>query len=419
MTTETENIRLMSGIRKKKFGSGSPNSDTWIDGEDGFRRTDKGVIIKTDPRNIVEAVDLLKIKLRHNEFSNQTKVWGLGKVGAEFQDHDACRLRFLIHETYEFLPGQELFEAVLMDIAHQNSFHPVRDYLDARTWDGVARLDNWLVSYGGAEDTAFNRAVGRIFLIAAVRRVRKPGVKFDTMMVWESPQGRNKSQAARVLATREDWFNDNLPIGAKPQEVIEHIEGSWIIEFPELAGLGSREVEHVKAFMSRQVDKARPAYGRRRQDFRRQFVAIGTTNDEEYLSNDERRFLPVRIGRFDIDWLRADIDQLWAEASHYEELGEPITLSEDLWPEAAQVRSARTFENPFQACLSEHFSRRDFCTAQEVWECLGIARENRQKNGRNVGKAMRFLGFSRRQASRDGRGMKVGDWFYEKRLVIN
>lgn len=408
---------------RKDFGNGSKvrkgngYSTGWSDGKDGFIYTAEGGIVKGDPLNMKHAVGLLGVKLRYNEFSGQTQVWGLGKCGGEFHDEDAARLRILVREVHGFYPAKQTFEEVLIDIAHQNTFHPVRDYLDARTWDGTSRIDNWLVRYGGAEDTAFNRAVGRIFLIAGVRRVRKPGVKFDTMLVFESPaQGRNKSQAARILAVREEWFNDNLPIGAKPQEVIEQIGGSWIIEFPELAGIATREIEHVKAFLSRQVDKARRAYGRRLESVQRQSVAIGTTNNPEYMKDDERRFWPVRIDKFDIEALRHDADQLWAEAAHHEALGEQITLQEDLWEEASTVRATRTFENSFEAPLRERFGRSKIIPSEMAWECLGISRTDRQRYGRELSRAMLSMGFERRRAwgNYHGADLKRGDWFYER-----
>src|ERR1700730_5498720 len=206
-------------------------------GEDGFIRGEMGQILKGRPHNLRLAIKMLRVRLRLNEFSGQTEVEGLRGRGPDFNDPDATRLRLLNEETYGFLPGKELFEEVLIDVAHQNRFHPVREYLAGLVWDGIPRIDNWLVVYGGAENTPFNRAVGRIFLIAGVRRVRRPGCKFDTMLVFESPaQGRNKSQAARLLAVRQEWFNDNLPLGARPQEVIEQIGGVWLFEFAELAG---------------------------------------------------------------------------------------------------------------------------------------------------------------------------------------
>jgi predicted P-loop ATPase len=119
------------------------------------------------------------------------------------------------------------------------------------------------VGLAGAEDSVFNRVVGRLFLIAACRRVRQPGCKFDQIFVFESGQGQNKSSAVALLAVEKAWFTDNLPLDAAPKEVIEQISGVWVAEFAELKGLKGRRADHVKSFLSRQVDRARPAYGRR------------------------------------------------------------------------------------------------------------------------------------------------------------
>jgi predicted P-loop ATPase len=137
--------------------------------------------------NIRLVIKLLGIKLRLNEFSTQTEISGFpGAKDGEFTNVLAHRLRFLIDEGYRFLPPIDLFEAVLIDVAYLNKYHPV--HLDGLKWDGLTRIDTWLFDYGGAEGTEFNCAVGRLWLIAAVRRIRRPGVKFDTMPVWMSPQ---------------------------------------------------------------------------------------------------------------------------------------------------------------------------------------------------------------------------------------
>jgi predicted P-loop ATPase len=125
---------------------------------------------------------LLGIAVRHNDLSVETEVWGLPGFGPALIDAGAICIRFLIHETFGFLPSRELLEDVLIDIAHRNRFHPVCDYLDKLKWDGIPRIGNWLAIYAGAEDTPLNRAIGQCVLIAAVRRVRKPGVKFEWLL---------------------------------------------------------------------------------------------------------------------------------------------------------------------------------------------------------------------------------------------
>src|SRR5262249_52068851 len=121
------------------------------------------------------------------------------------QDADMRDLRLLVRDTYHFQPPREQFSDVLFSEADKNQRHPVREYLDALVWDKVPRIDRWLTTYGGAEDTPFNNAIGRIMLVASVRRIRCPGCKFDEIVVWESPQGLNKSTALKILAVREEW----------------------------------------------------------------------------------------------------------------------------------------------------------------------------------------------------------------------
>jgi predicted P-loop ATPase len=251
----------------------------------------------------------------------------------------------------------------------------VRDYLAGLKWDGVPRIDNWLQTYAGAEDTSFNRAVGRIILIAGVRRVRQPGVKFDTMIVFESPQGKDKSKALRALATKGEWFTDNLPLSADPKQVIEATGGVWIAEFAELDGITKRDVGHVKNFLSKQDDRARPAYGRRSERVPRQFICCGTTNDAQYLFDDEnRRFWPVAITQFNFEALKRDVDQLWAEAAHYEAEGESIVLQEGLWETAREVQSDRETDNPIRNLLASRLGGPGWVSSETIWSVISAFR---------------------------------------------
>jgi predicted P-loop ATPase len=172
----------------------------------------------------------------------------------------------------------------------------VCDYLDSLEWDGSPRLDKWLVTYAGAEDSSYVRAVGPLTLIAAVRRVRWPGAKFDELPVLESPtQGTDKSTAIRILAVKDDWFTDYLPLNAEPKVVIERTCGKWIIEAGELSGMRRGDIDKLKGLLSRSADRGRLAYAKFPSEVPRQFIAIGTTNNREYLKDQtNRRFWPVR-----------------------------------------------------------------------------------------------------------------------------
>jgi predicted P-loop ATPase len=174
-------------------------------------------------------------------------------------------------------------------------------------------VDVWPTTYLGAEPTPLNKAIGRIVLLAGVRRIRRPGSKFDTIMVLEGPQGGGKSTAIKMLAGPENFSDQELlTLDAKAQ--MEALEGVWILEIAELEGISRADTAKVKAFASRSDDNARPAYARFKEKRPRQTIFIGTTNDDKYLRDmtGNRRFWPVKIGQIDLEALARDRDQLWA-----------------------------------------------------------------------------------------------------------
>ena len=211
-------------------------------------------------------------------------------------EHAILVLRTTIVSRFKFDPGPEKIKAAVYRLCLGHAFNPVLDYLDSLKWDGKPRLDTWLSAYLGAANGKLNRAIGRKTLIAAVRRARSPGTKFDQIMVWEGPQGSGKSSALKILAG--DFFSDAEIIGLGGKEVMELCGGVWLFEISELEGLGKRDVAHVKAFASRTHDKARPAYGYAAVERGRTCIFIGTTNSSDYLADDtgKRRFWPVAIG---------------------------------------------------------------------------------------------------------------------------
>jgi predicted P-loop ATPase len=319
-----------------------PNGPT--DEDEEFARDEDGKIIPSQD-NVDLALRKLGVRLRYDEFASHEIIEGLAGFGPRLDDRAVNRLRFTIDAQFGFLVPKVLFFDIVSDRASLHRFHPVRRYLDALKWDGDNRLDRWLVDYAGAKDTPYVRAVSRIVLIAAVRRVRHPGAKYDEMLILESEQGTEKSSGLRVLAVDDDWFTDDLPLGSDTKRFMEATAGKWIVEAGELKGMSRADVTSLKACLSRQIDEARMSYDRKQTIQARQFVIIGTTNETDGYLRDptgNRRFWPVRIQRIDLGKLRRDRDQLWAEASVAEAAGESIRLDPVLYEEAALEQDART-----------------------------------------------------------------------------
>jgi predicted P-loop ATPase len=396
--------------------------------------TKKGGLRPTLPNTKV-ALGQLGVECRHDLFKLRYLVNGLeleNFVG-DVSDPALLRLREVIYERFGFDPNTETVHTAVMTLANHRRFHPVCDYLDGLQWDGVPRIDCWLITYGGAKDSEYLRAVGALVLVAAVRRVRSPGCKFDEMLVLENPeQGTNKSSAVQVLAVKPEWFSDNLPLGLPPKETIEALSGHWIMEVSELQGMRKSDIEKVKAFLSRQTDRARMAYGRTTTEACRQCVIIGTTNSNKYLPDltGNRRIWPVRVERFDLDALKRDRDQLWAEAAAREASGASIRLPEELWAAAAAEQEERVVDNPFLSVLDRALREVEILepevrddkgktlkpakrapgqpmsgkiAAEDVWTLLGIRPGQRhQDHNEKLGAAMAKLGWKRTRLRIEG-----------------
>ena len=307
-------------------------------------------------RNTLVALQRLGLSFGYDRFRQRKHVQGhlLQEFQGELSDDAVVALRGLINERFDFDPRAENVRDAVLQLCLENPHHPVCEMLDQLEWDGVPRLDTVLIDYFGADDTPLNRAVGPITFIAAVRRVRQPGVKFDQVLVLEGPQGSGKSTALQILAG-EGLHADGEILTQKTQVQMEAMEGVWIYELGEVEGFGRAEVNKIKAFVSRQVDRSRMAYGRFAEERPRQCVFIGTTNEKKYFRDQtgNRRFWPVKTGQIDLEALRRDRDQLLAEADHRERQGESIILSPDLWEAAAEQQAARLEEDPWLAILAK------------------------------------------------------------------
>ena len=273
-------------------------------------------------------------------------------------------------------------ENSMVACAEHRRFHPVKDWLASLKWDRKPRIDRWLhVAFGTADDD-YHAAVGSKFLIAAVRRIRHPGVKFDHMPVLEGDQGIGKSTAIKILFG-EQWFSDAIPDELASKDAAMALLGIWVLEFAEIQHLIRNEVEVIKAFLSRSTDRYRPPYGRTYIERPRQGVLIGSTNSTDYLrdTSGNRRIWPVKCEGADQDWIRENRDQLWAEAAFRESAGETIWLDDhNVVKQASAQQSDRMTEDVWTDAIREWLSMRLQVRIPEILnQVLQIPRERQGK----------------------------------------
>lgn len=284
------------------------------------------------------------------------------KNANQWTDTDDANLRVWLEKHYD-ITGKEKIADALTAVLTRHSYHPIRDYLNGLTWDGVPRLDRIIIDYMGAEDSELNRAMSRKHFVAAVARVFNPGCKYDYCLIMSGAEGIGKSTLLRVMGGK--WFNDSITT-LEGKEGMEQLRRAWVVELGELSSIKRSDVEQVKAHLSKQVDIYRAAYARRVLEHPRQCVFCGTTNEALFLKGDtgNRRFwvIPVvaELRKYK-DWseaIRRDRDQLWAEAVHYYKQGEPLFLSEELEAQAKQRQQDFNDDNddPIVAMLDKYLN---------------------------------------------------------------
>lgn len=253
-----------------------------------------------------------------------------------WRDADDAQLISYVDSHYGTFSARN-YDIAVAKVTDDRSYHPIREFIDnLPEWDGIKRVDTLLVDYLGANDNEYVRAVTRKTLCAAIKRVLYPGCKFDSMLVLNGPQGVGKSTLIAKLAG--EWFSDSLNLGdTKDKTAAEKLQGYWILEIGELAGLKKAEVETLRSFLSRQNDIYRAAFGKRATPHLRQCVFFGTTNAESGYLRDttgNRRFWPVKTPgtgkKHSWDLTAEIICQIWSEALVYVKQGEKLYLSAEL-----------------------------------------------------------------------------------------
>ena len=321
-----------------------------------------------------------------------------------WSDADDLHLAAWCQQRHAYLRPKTCADAVQI-VARDVQYHPVRERLNTLVWDGNPRLESWLATYMGVVDTAYTRAVGKAWLVSAVARIMRPGVKADHILIFEGAQGIGKSTAAGALAMEDGWFADEIAdLGSK--DAAQDLRGKWLIELGELSALRRGEVERVKAFVSRRIDHYRPSYGKRSEDHARQCVFLGSTNSDAYLQDEtgNRRFWPVKCGAVDIEGLRRDVGQIWAEAVTAYRAGAQWWLDKAVEAEARSEQDDRRIVDPWEWRVRKHIADKTEVTVTEILDdCLAIpAERQRTPEWTRAARILAAEGWKRSRARRNG-----------------
>ena len=337
-----------------------------VDRKGNYLATPKNVdlILKNDPN--------LKRCFAYDTFNDRKALLRLppwrvkGDIEMFIRDDDEANLRLYLSKEPWGLEGRQKIADALDVVCRENAFHPVREYFNGLTWDGVRRLDTLFIDYLGAEDTELNRLITRIAFTAAVYRTYEPGTKYDQIVVLVGTQGCGKSTIIERMAINQKWFSSSMPSPDKLEDAARHLRGKFIIEVGELVGFKKAEVEAIKNFLSKTADDFHAHYGKNDVHRPRQCIFFASTNEEQFLrdSSGERRYWPIKNcviqPKYNV-WedLTPDIvGQLWAEAIQNYRKRMPLLLPAELSDALHTVQEEYKKVDEWQGIIEEFLNTR-------------------------------------------------------------
>ena len=323
-----------------------------------------------------------------NQFKNMIDVVGTlpwKQVKPGWSDTDLACAKMYFERIYGIWSPAKFKDALLAVTSSDRLYHPVKEYLSELKWDGIKRLDTLLVDYLGADDTEYVRAVTRKTIVAAVARIFKPGIKFDSILVISGKQGIGKSTLFAKLG--KQWFSDSLSIAdMKDKTASEKLQGYWILEISELNGMKKVDVETIKSFVSRTDDKYRQAYGSSVESHPRSCIIVGTTNSDSGFLRDitgNRRFFPVNItgtGKYH-PWELTEVDQIWAEAVKYYNCGEELFLKGEIAQQAYEKQRDAMESDDREGIVEEYLNT----LLPHEWSDMDLYERKNYLNGTEFG----------------------------------
>lgn len=364
--------------------------------------------------------------IRYNEWTDEIE---LDK--RRVTDASAGALRVSMHDD-QFFASDALVSSALRHVATERGHHPVKRYLERQEkgWDGVERLDNWLIDYCGAEDNEHWRIIGRLVFIAIVMRIYHPGAKFDMILTLLGPEGTGKSSLCRILAIKDDWHLEGFQLGWSAKQILENCTGKLICEYGELAGHTQKEQGALKDAVTRQKDKERKAYDRHATERKRQFIIIANSNELEVLvsRHGNRRFIPLTIGsHIDLEGLESVIDQLYgeamhAQAEHLEQYGEAVLLPRAHWDYFGLRQEEHRYRSAVEdkvAALMDGFSA-GYVRVVDLYDALDL-RHNNPGGAKDAEHAMTAMGWRKIRArlgedANPQRYFTLGEDYRDRRL---
>ncbi|ENC2022851.1 ATPase [Escherichia albertii] len=389
-----------------------------------FRRDNKGDI-EAILDNVVLALmrpDFTGVAIRYDIFRDALMLAPAETDGwRAFGDEDYSELRILLSRRSFKEVSKELMRDAVFTVAKRQPFDSATTWLNGLEWDGVPRIESFYHTHFGTADTTYTRAVSLYMWTALAGRVLEPGVKADMVPILVGAQGLRKSAGIAALSPDPEFFAD-ISFADKDDDLARKMRGCLVAEISELRGLNTKDLESIKAWVTRTHDKWVPKFKEFTTIFARRGIPLGSSNEDEFLADKtgNRRWLPVDvINMVDTDAIKRDLPLLWAEAREtFKRLGG--IQFRDAERLGATVHEQYTIKDAWLETVEKWLDTPDLMTNDiprncEFLRASDVLREAIGLDPRNIGKreemrisnVLQNCGYKRETRRVEGKLMKV------------
>ncbi len=283
--------------------------------------------------NFMVLMKYLEVDINYNEMSKEQVVSISTKHKVEFHEdsknnavltwvHNMCKKNMLTVTIDELMRYMDF-------IANQNSIHPVKQWIEAKPWDGVSRIGELCKTI--KSDTFMKDRLIVKWLISCIAALYLPnGVRAQGILVFFSPQGKGKTTwFIKMGGGQEDFVKDGVALNVNNKDSVKEVISHWICELGELSSTFKKaDINDLKSFTGLDKDSFRAAFARKSEGYKRRTIFCGSVDEMEFLADDNgnRRFWVIDVKHI-IDH-NLDMQQIWAEVKELYEDGFSYVLSQ-------------------------------------------------------------------------------------------
>lgn len=399
VTPRTQPYQTLTDLNKKNNIVLVPDDDGFIPESErtlwdslGLKCSSNGlpIINMNNALRILQGVPTMIDLIWFDEFHN--KIFIDPKNPTEYSDLINLKLTVKFQRDFGLhrMTPENIYAAATI-IAHHNRRNEVKEYFESITWDGVPRVNDFFSTHMGSKLTLYEQAAARNFWISMVARVYEPGCQMRNMIILEGEQDTGKSKALRTIGGK--WYVDCLE-SIDSNNFFQVLQGKLIIEIGELSSFRRAEMTRIKQVVSCQVDRFRAPYERISRDNYRTCVFVGSTNDENYFDDPSgsTRFWPIKTTDINIDKIKQDRDQLFAESLKAYKDGETWHIM----PESLtkQEQELRYRHDEWEHIIATYLLHKNQITVSEVaHECLHLKESEYQMHTKRIATVIRKMGW--------------------------